>query len=157
MNCKVVLSFLLIILGVLPAYARLGETEDQCVARYGSVLKRDISYTTGQALPVLIFSKNGYTFFAILLGDKVAFLIIDKVDKSVLSNSEIAAFLTANSDNRKWIKQDINSTKTVWYRDDGAQAQYDPVGNSLCLITKGYMDAATAAKKAAEEKNLNGF
>ena len=118
---RLILIALLLSLLLLPAQARLGETEDQCVQRYGPVLKRATTGDPGLDLPMLVFAKNGYTFGAIMLNDKVGFLSIGKMDKSALSDNEIALFLTANNADQKWTKQDIVSSKVVWFRDDGAK------------------------------------
>lgn len=146
-----------VFLAMLPAHARLGETEDQCIARYGPVLKRGTSYTTGKPLPALVFIKNDYLFYAILLDGKVGFLSLQKTDKSELSDNEINTFLDANSENQKWTSHGVISGIEAWFRDDGSQAQYDPADHSLCLILKAYGDAQTAAEKAAEDQKLKGF
>lgn len=45
----------------LPAYARLGETLDECVARYGDVVERKPSKTPGSDADVCLFTKSGIT------------------------------------------------------------------------------------------------
>lgn len=102
---RLILITLLLSLLLLPAHARLGETEDQCVQRYGPVVKRKTTGEPGLDLPVLLFMKNGYSFAAVMLNDKVCFLLIEKTDQTAFSDNEIDLFLTANDAEQKWIKQ----------------------------------------------------
>lgn len=48
----------------LPAYARLGETLDECVARYGDVVERKPSRIPGSDPDICLFTKSGITIVA---------------------------------------------------------------------------------------------
>ena len=154
---RLILITLLLSLLLLPAHARLGETEDQCVQRYGPVVNRTTSGISGLDLPMLVFAKNGYKVVTIMLNDKVCCLTILKADQTALSDNEIDLFLTANNANQKWTKQDGVSTNIVWFRDDGTQAQYDPSQHALIIVSKEYLDVKAAAQKAEDAKKTQGF
>lgn len=144
-------------LAVLPAYARLGETEDQCIARYGAVVKQDQITSYGLSLPALGFVKNGYIIMVAFLSNKAGMIEISKQDGSDISENEITNFLDANSGGQKWNKQNAFSVDSNWMREDGAKAQYDPFQKNLTLATKEFEAAMEAAKKADEDKKTQGF
>ena len=146
----------LFIIATLPAFARLGETEDQCVARYGPVVLRDTD-SSPLKLPLLAFAKNGFTFGALMLNAKVGLLTIQKTDKSSFSDNELDLFLAANSAGQKWIRSDDISVNQDWVRDDGAKAEYNPFAHTFGFASKEYLAAMAEATKADETKKTSGF
>jgi len=152
-----VLLALLCPLLILPANARLGETEAQCVVRYGPVLDRATSQEAGIALPLLSFTKNGYMFDATMLKGKVAHLVIQKADSAEFSDNEVAIFLTSNSAGQKWTEQVDTPTKPRWLRDDGSEAEYDRLHHWITLSSKDYLVAKEAAKRNEESQKTQGF
>ena len=150
----VTLLFLLLL--TLPARARLGETEDQSIARYGQPISvKDVDGENDYR--TLEFRKNGYFIMAYFLNGKCALLGLNKDDKSEFSDNEIQALLDDNSEGHAWAKNDTNSTNREWDRDDGALAQYYIFKDSLFICTKNYIIAENIRKKAVEDKKLQGF
>jgi hypothetical protein len=139
------------------AHARLGETEDQCVARYGAVFARTTADEFGMALPMLVFLKNGYKLGVVLLDGKAGLTLISKSDDTDFSDNEVELLLTADSAGQKWAKQSVISVKEVWLRDDGAKAQHDPLAKSLTLYSKDFEIAVDNSQKDAEAKKTAGF
>ena len=142
---------------VLPARARLGESEEQCVLRYGPVVERTTSADPGLNLPVLLFNKNGYAFTATLFHGRVGALLIQRGDSAELSPEEIQLFLDANRAGEKWERQPGVMPRTVWLRDDGTQAAYDELHHRLLLSTKVYLQAQADAVQAEEVRKTQGF
>jgi len=142
---------------LIPAQARLGETESQCIRRYGPVLSRISISNPGMTLPELGFVKNGYAFFITFFNGKVGLMTVQKTDQSELSDNEIDLLLTADSAGQKWLKQPIISPKIYWQRDDGSLAQYNPINHMLTLTSSEYINAKEAAKKSEEAKRMHDF
>jgi hypothetical protein len=152
--CVVVLT----ILSITPCLGRLGETENQCVARYGDVLKRQDVIETGVTLHSIFFLKNGYTIAAGMLKDTVEFEYFAKDDSSALSDDQIQLLLNADADGKQWAKQnDAAFDKTTWIRDDGATAVYEPVEKRLTIFSKTLLAAGAAAQKADDVQKTQGF
>jgi hypothetical protein len=150
------LIVVLFALALIPARARLGETQDQCNQRYGTPLKvveagGDFNYRT------VFYMKNGYTICASFINGVCAMLYVAKADNSELSDNEQEALLAASSEGKKWTKADIISMQTVWNRDDGAKAQYEPLKHTLMFLSKAYMAAETERAKVEENKKLQGL
>lgn len=141
----------------LPARARLGETENQCIVRYGTPTqildpdKAPFPYRT------LCFTKGDCNVCAVFLNGYCGFIFIQKNDKSDLSDNEIQALLQANADGQTWQKSTQSSTDQVWFRNDQAEARYDAVDRYLTFASKDYLTAEDARKKAAEDEKLKGF
>ena len=142
---------------MIPAWARLGETEDQCVQRYGAVLTRTTVVEFGQKLPTLAFVKNGYMIVAEMLDGKVGLMMITKADSTDFSENEQQLLIDADSSGQKWAKQNDLSVDSLWIRDDGAQAQYKPLDKALIFVSKDFIAARGAAAKADEAKKTQGF
>jgi len=154
---RLLLIALLFLLLAPPARARLGENEEQCVRRYGPVVGHYSTHDPGLDLPVLVFNKNGYAVSATLLNSRVRELKVRKLDDSDLSDNEMGIFLNANRENLKWIRQPAMSLKSYWLRDDGAQAEYNPINHTLTLTAAEYLAAKAAAVKVDEVKRTEGF
>ncbi len=151
----VVLFVILVV--ALPARARLGETEDQCIARYGTPTeildadKAQVPYRT------LNFIKGNYNVGAAFIDGHCECLCIQRTDNSDLSDNEIQILLDANSDGHTWKKSTETSVYHQWLRDDGTLAHYDTDRHMLALMSKVFIANMAAKQKAAEAQKLNGF
>jgi hypothetical protein len=130
-------------LSIVPCRAELGETMDQCIARYGQPVPQD---TTPPGLPgkSVTFKKNGYVIMVAFLKGIAGFETIFKEDESELSDKEIEAILQADVAGGKWGKPEqlnLPHAKEMWSRDDGATAVYEPMKHGLVLVSKQYADA----------------
>src|ERR1700690_1327563 len=124
-------------LSIVPCHAELGETMDQCIARYGQPVPQ---VTTPPGLPgkSVSFKKNGYVIMVAFLKGIAGFETIFKEDESELSDKEIEAILQADNAGGKWGKpEQINSkNERGWSREDGATAVYEPSKRCLALVSK---------------------
>ncbi|MCE0498777.1 MAG: hypothetical protein LV481_12610 [Methylacidiphilales bacterium] len=149
------LSLLLSLSMATSAWARLGETMDQCVARWGQpVPSADFpppGYEGDGFANFATFQKGDYHIIVGFLNGVVAVEIITKQESSDLSDNEKAAILEADSAGLAWIKSTTPGANEIWTRNDGAIASYDTFNHGMTIKSKEYR-AAEEAKAAADEK-----
>jgi hypothetical protein len=140
------------------AHARIGETLEQCIARYGAPVKD--STTEKQAG----FVKAGFIVIVQLFDTKADTPAICKVERNALgksaemSDNEISQLLEANSGSKGWKQVRDTILQKYWITDDAQLvASYDTLNHSLTIMTKAATERANAKKKADEDKKLNGF
>jgi hypothetical protein len=88
-------------LSALPCQARLGETLDQCIARYGQPVYNGPD-PQGVGEGTTRFEKNGYLICVFFLKGIVAFEMFYKHGDDYYSNDEKDAILQADSAGGKW-------------------------------------------------------
>ena len=154
MKTKILLFLISIVAS--PAFARLGDTPQQCQERYGAPLQTQAPWT--------YYQKSGFIIMVSFYEGKVDCIGYRKAEVNILkksiaiSDNEIEQLLKVNSGPATWKKRDVISMDREWQTEDGGlSAVYTAIDNYLLLFTKGYSDRATAAKKAKENKALQGF
>ena len=114
------LIFLLLLLTALPCFARLGETEAQCIARYGQPDMREPAISEGSdQVKEDVFLKNGMRFAALFLNDKCCSICFYKADDEPFDATEARFILDANADGQAWTP---TATPNEYVRADGAKA-----------------------------------
>jgi hypothetical protein len=133
-------------------FARIGETEQECAARYGEPSER---------LPnnSLLYRKSGLfiliTFFN-GKADSIAYRKIAKVSR--FSENEIEILLKNNSGGVPWQEREGTSVNREWLTENGELlATYITHKHSLMVTTKDYLARWKAKKEAKEVQNLEGF
>jgi hypothetical protein len=133
-------------------FARIGETEEECAARYGEPTK---------TLPnnSFLYQKSDLNIFIIFFNGKADAIAYSKIAKGQqLSENEIELLLTSNSGVVPWQKRAVISLNRDWATENGELlANYDAVGHMLMIATKDYFARQKAAKDAKEGQNLEGF
>jgi hypothetical protein len=153
----------LLLSGIVSAQARLGETEDQCITRYGTpihVLNPGEILNPGDKgalYRTLIFIKGDYVVVIYLLNGKCSFLSVQRTDKVALGDGEIELLLSANIGGLTWQKTSANNANQYWVRTDGAEAKCSLDNLSLTFYSKDILAAEHARHQANEAKSLNGF
>jgi hypothetical protein len=163
------LCLILFFAAVLPAYARLGETKEQSIARYETPVPQAPEASGGE--DILLFKKNGIEINATFENGKCVDLTFLNLDHSDFTDDEINTLLSLNSQGLEWkvnpTPHQYEGCKTVkeWTRTDGADACHslgegltsDSAGTySFEICTKEYNDkllaeeAADAKQKAAD-------
>jgi hypothetical protein len=118
-------AIVLFFLSLLPARANLGETVEQCVARYGA----PAGYS--EASPkfpfgTIVFSSTGYTLVIFVSKDKEVGARVSKQDKSAFSEVEMKTIMGADSGGTSWTSAPSpDPTCLRWIRNDEATALYD--------------------------------
>jgi len=116
---------LLFLLLTLPARANLGETVEQCVARYG----KPVMFTEASAktpFGTLTFVAAGYGLIIFVLNNKEVGARVSKLDKTAFTDAEMQNIMTADSAVSPWtpVASD-DPTCLQWSRSDMATVLYD--------------------------------
>jgi hypothetical protein len=184
MRHVLVFMMFVVALGFTPLFARVGETLEQCVKRYGKATQIPPVYDFGSEardLAYYNFEKNGIAIQIGFLHGQAGDLSFQHIANpnapapSVLTQAEIDTLLTANAAGMSWktvpdgkltFFPDTTSPKSRYgpyqQRDDGVMATVD--GPSLHIFTPGWMTYINEKMKAHNEqvtenqkKNLEGF
>ena len=150
------LTLLLITACVLPAQARLGETEKLLINRYGDEISNqwsDIGH--GVRVKELKFKKTGFEIDVFLFNGLSAKETFTKMTSAPLNQDDRQTLLQANSQDHRWTNIQNGVVKS-WRRDDGAFAYFTPP-NRLYVQSKELSDTLRAAAKTANESSLGGF
>jgi hypothetical protein len=147
-------------------FARIGETEQECAARYGEPIKKfpDNSFHYQKAdLGILITFFNGKA--DAITYRKIATNVLGKGEE--ISENEIEILLKSNSGGVPWKKRvaisitknwETDSMTKHWETENGELlATYLTFDNLLKVGTKDYLAREKAKKDAKESKNLEGF
>jgi hypothetical protein len=134
-----------------PVLARLGETEEECIKRYGEPQKEDEngSYFLAAGMMVVVKFHDG----------KCTRIVYMKRESfEALSDVEIETLLKANGGEREWKERKVLSVDRHWETIDGSLfAQYDTFTPSLYILTKEERKRYIEEKDAKERKALEGL
>jgi hypothetical protein len=133
-------------------FARIGETEQECAARYGEPTK---------TLPnnSLLYEKSDLNIYIIFFNGKADAIAYGKIAKGEqLSENEIEVLLKSNSGDVPWQERAVISMNRNWETENGELlANYNTVAHLLMIATKDYFTRKQATKDAKEDQNLEGF
>jgi hypothetical protein len=150
---------LLFIVGVTAtAQARLGETPDQLVARYGQPLTEADQKADGSkvAMANVVFQKGGFEIDVSVNDGLSVQETFKKLNGQPLTIAEVRVLLNANGQGFGWEAPAALPQGKVWKRDDGATATAGEDG-SLTLKTRELIVKESVAKKEERTPNLDGF
>lgn len=142
---------LVIAMLVVPVSARIGETPEQLVARYGkSKPSKDASE--------LSFEKNGLVIFATLwdgVCHSIRFLSVKPGEEAgrQLTRDEIQLLLTANSGGVEWFENKKNS----WISVDAKRSAFIFSDGALCIVTADFIAHEIASRKKESPERTDGF
>ena len=129
-------GLVLFLLCAVPAWGRLGETEEQCVARYGPVLYRLNVTSEEMALTILSFEKNGYRFAVTMYEGGAVLIFINKVGAEQLDEEEIQTLLKTEQGTESWGPNPDVPGKVSWKRSDGTVfAEYDAKKREMLFVS----------------------
>lgn len=141
-----------------PAFARLGETGDQIVARYGQPLSEIDQKAEGAklALVFLTFQKNGFEVDVTLSDGASVAESFRKLNGEALTVGEVRTLLTNNGQGYGWEAPIGAEDQKKWTRDDGAVATLTG-GRILNIASKQLLVEKAVAKKLEHQPSLEGF
>jgi hypothetical protein len=147
----------LLALASLSAQARLGETEEQLVDRFGSGSHTPKFWDDLPGVTYILFSKQNFSIYVGLLNGKSAYERY-QTDRGV-SDELIRQLLVVESEGHKWSPpQTWPSVGSGRLRDDGAIAY---AWNSAFIFkSKEYAEKESAREKMAEDSRqprIDGF
>jgi len=137
------------------AYARLGESREELVARLGRVRLESQHFITAQRQlsplgPALFFEKDQWGIQCDMVDGRCARITYQK--KGIWTPEQITMLLQNNAQNQKW-SETRDSAKTIrkWVRSDSGTARWLFTG-SMEFVSPAYL--AAKARREAELKAL---
>jgi hypothetical protein len=152
------LTFALFVTLTAAAQARIGETPDQLVARYGQPLKEEDQKAEGDKIPMakVTFQKGGFQIDVTITNGLSQQEVFKKINGQPLSVEEARTLLDANSQGYNWSMPQKSADGTVWIRDDNATAKLGGDG-AMTIRSHQLVVQETAAKQVEKQPSLDGF
>lgn len=157
-----ILVFLIVFLVFSPVFARLNESLEKCISRYGAV----VSLEQTENGDFYFFAKSGYILTITFFGKKADSIIYNKEKTDTYDSGEpftakeISTILRINTEYGEddWIK-DSESFSSIYYisKDQKYFAIYSKDSNSLHIGTVEYMNRISAEMERREEEALGGL
>ena len=126
---------------VIPLRANLGETVEQCVARYGV----PIGYSEANPkspFGTVAFAAGGYTLVVFVLNNHEVGARVSKQNKSAFSDAELKTIMAADAGGSSWTSTTSpDPTCISWTRSDRANVLYDKDKHVLIFTAKAMADA----------------
>ena len=110
------LLILLLILAPTMAQARIGETKEQCIERYGNPIKEV------KERRICVFTKSGFRISVHFFVNRVDFIQYTKVDSNVITAEESRKLIAKNKENSRY------------------ELTTRPTANHLTISTQAYID-----------------
>jgi hypothetical protein len=157
---RTALLTLLFIVGVTAtARARLGETPDQLIARYGQPLGEKDQKGEGTKIPLadVTFQKGGFEIIVTVTDGISVAEIFHKINGDALTLAEVRTLLAANAQGREWEAPRVVEGEKIWSRDDSATAHLTQDGSWLTIRSRELANKEAVAKKLEERPSLEGF
>jgi len=150
---KIILISMLI---AISCFARIGETQAECIKRYGKPINMDKSK--------IAFSKNGFYIGTMFINGKCEAIAYYKMEKDALDRAiEIteneAMILMKSNSNKKWIQGSKSFSEILWSSEDSnlsALLSTYPK-RSLIIMSKKYLAHTRKETNDKENNNLKGF
>ena len=136
---------------IVPASARIGETPEQLVVRYGKS-------KPGKDVTELTFEKNGLAIVATLwkgVCHSIRFLPVKPAEEAgrQLTRDEIQLLLTVNSGGVEWFENKKNS----WISVDAKLSAFIFSDGALCIVTADFIAHDMASRKKDSPERTDGF
>jgi hypothetical protein len=152
-------------------WARLGETLEQCEARYGPA-SRTVDALASFNTPGTIactFSKAGYKIVVALHDGKAGVIFYEKEEQGTLgkpvdiSQTEVESLLESNGWGKSW--QTVPAHEAGWnfadkawlLEDKSVLAVHDKSNHRLIFTSSEFIEVQSKNRAAKEQKNLEGF
>jgi len=142
---KSILSLLLLIVS-MSVEARIGETYEECVDRYGNPIEQDdVS---------VVFAKSGIMIVALFNADGICdFIFFQKRQTTDWSSEEVNTILKANLGSE--LKQGVDGSDPLWSNSKGVIATYNESRAVLTITTEAGMKRREDAQNA--KRSVNDF
>jgi hypothetical protein len=153
------LTLVFIVSVTATAQARLGETADQLVARYGQPLSEVDQKGEGDkvALANVVFQKGGFEIDVSLDDGLSVSETFKKLDGAPLTLGEVRTLLSNNAQGYGWEAPQIIEGQKWWTRDDNATAHLVRDGVILTIKSRELASKEAVAKRLEHEPSLEGF
>jgi hypothetical protein len=130
--------------------ARIGDTLEEAIQRYGKVVSK------ASAEEFAMFKEPSYYITAHFHDDKTdAITYVKASTKGSFSDDEIEMLLRINGNGQTWVRSKANARLYEWRTEDGKLQAVYPESKFLVITTAGYLkrleEAAKEKKRAAGE------
>jgi len=138
--------------------ARLGETPDQLVARYGQPIKEVDQKAEGAKIPLaqVKFQKGGFEIDVTITDGESVQESFRKINGQPITVPEAQILLGANAQGREWSAPQKTSDALIWTRDDNAVADLSSDG-SMTIRSRALAVEESIAKHLEQRPSLEGF
>ena len=126
---------------VFRAEARIGETEEQCVGRYGKVIRRE--HREKPPAEVCLFETGRFRIWTSFLKGHVAAMQITTLDDAPFSEDELQVIMKANSGRATWREIEGAPSRTREFRRSDDEATMFVVKGDALLIESTEWKAAS--------------
>jgi hypothetical protein len=152
------LTFGFIVAVTVTAQARLGETPDQLVARYGQPLNEVDQKADGVKIPLahVTFQRGGFQIDVTITDGLSVQEIFKKLNGQPITIAEAQILLNANSQGREWNAPRKAHEALLWARDDNAVAELNGDG-SMIIRSRQLVVEESAARRLQQSPSLEGF
>ncbi len=140
------------------ARARLGETADQLVQRYGQPLSENDQKGEGDKIAQadVVFQKGGFQISVTVVEGLSVAEGFKKINGQALTTTEVRTLLSANSQGREWEAPESEHGGRLWTRDDSATAMLGEDG-TLLIKSRDLVSRESVAKRLEHAPSLEGF
>jgi hypothetical protein len=137
--------------------ARLGESEYQCVVRYGDVQRKALRSIGGVDYNTLYFLKNGFIVVVIFSGENAGVIVFVKADNNPMDDPDIQALLATEGEKFKWTPASASPSQRTWTRADGAVAIYRNNDHALTVGTQPFAEMVMHPPPSNSNPATEGF
>jgi hypothetical protein len=152
------LTLVFIVTTTCGALARVGETPDQLVARYGQPLNETDQKADGAKISLarVTFQKGGYQIDVTISGGLSVQEVFKKINGQSMNVDDARILLNANAQGMEWSAPQKKTDAIVWRRDDNAVAQLSSDG-SMIIRSRELTTEEAVAKHLEQHPSLEGF
>ena len=142
---KTTCATLLLLLLPAVALARLGETYEQCVDRYGQPIEEESGLTIGslKARGSVFQTESGWEIYAIFVDGRAIQVAYSRHPSRDLTADQTRQLLLENSSGEKWKDLPQGKTRIFWENSTGFAVQ-DLVSRQLIFTSRAYYDRLRA-------------
>lgn len=133
---------------VSPCVARIGETKEQCIKRYGPV-----KLSFGDSV---VFQKSGLKITVQFRDERAGWIQFKKMDEG-FDEEEIKTLLNANGPGVKWAIDEEG--RDIHYSDvaNNFHASYIAADSKLTIVTIQFLEQRAKENDKAKKEALKGF
>jgi len=142
------LLIILSIFTILTASARIGETKEQCIKRYGK--SNTALILNSEALE---FINTKISIIVLLQNNKCVVIIYKKRDNSKLTDNQIKIIMKANN-NQEWKPWKLQS---YWISANGKFIGYTDKSGEFTICTKKFIEEIIDQDEEKEAQELEGL